>query len=140
MASRIETFQPTVPAGTAIAAPFTTALQFNRAIVQRIEILVPPGPSGLVGFRIQHSGRTVIPYDTSQWIITDDEKIPWEVDNFPTGSAWGFQAYNLDIYDHTIYLRFLVIETTRSSLAIVTPIQVTQAAPAEIEPLVEDVA
>lgn len=113
MAQRIEHFAVTVPAGTAVAAPQTTTLSFNRGIVQQIEILIPPGPSGLVGFRILHSSDVVIPYDRTQWIIADNEVIKWPLENFPTGQAWALRAYNTDVFDHTLYVRLQVNETTR---------------------------
>lgn len=115
MAQRVEHFTVTVPRGTAIATPQTTSLTFNIGVVQRIEILIPPGPSGLVGFRILHSGDVVIPYDRSQWIIADNEVIKWELESYPVGRAWALRAYNTDAYDHTLYVRFLVNETQRST-------------------------
>jgi hypothetical protein len=134
MASRIETFDVVVPGQTAIATPQTTALDFDMGVVQRIEILIPPGPSGLVGFRIMHSGRSVIPYDTSKWVVADDEVIKWDTENYPVGSAWALQAYNLDAYDHTLYLRFLVIETARALTASIPILDIQPVSPAELEP------
>lgn len=134
MASRIETFDVVVTGQTAIATPQTTALDFDMGVVQRIEILIPPGPSGLVGFRLVHSGRPVIPYDTSKWIVADDEVIKWDTENYPVGSAWALQAYNLDAYDHTLYLRFLVIETSRNLSTPLTVIDIQPIAEAELEP------
>ena len=55
-------------------APILTRLDFAMGVVQRIEIVVPPGPSGLMGFRLRHSGRTVIPYNNYNWIIADNDK------------------------------------------------------------------
>lgn len=134
MASRIETFDVTIPGDTAIAAPQTTALDFNMGVVQRLEILVPPGPSGLVGFRIQHSSRTIIPYDTSKWLIADNEVLKWDLENYPVGEAWALQAYNLDTYDHTLYLRFFLVETSRAQVPPITVIDISPIAEANIEP------
>lgn len=134
MASRIETFDVTIPAATAIATPQSTALPFNEGVVQRLEIRVPPGPSGLMGFRITHSGEVVIPNNRDNWIITDDEKIPWDLDDYPVGSAWGITAYNTDIYPHTVYLRFLVIET-KPPVGVVVPIlAISPIASSAVEP------
>lgn len=113
MAQRIETFDVTTPRGTAIAAPLTTNLLFNDGIVEVLEIQVPPGPSGLVGFRILHSGDVVIPYDRSKWVISDNDVIRWSLEGYPTGRAWAIRTYNTDAYDHTLYLRFLVRENPR---------------------------
>lgn len=114
MADRIESFAVATPAGTAIASAITTAMEFNEGIVERIEITIPPGPSGLVGFRIEHSGEPVIPYDRSKWIVGDNEKIDWHITGFPEGSAWALETYNEDVYEHTLYLRFHINEVRRS--------------------------
>lgn len=116
MSDRIEVFDVTIPAATLTTAPQTTNLSFNEGIVESIEILIPPGPSGLVGFRILHSQGVVIPYDSSKWIVADNEVVKWPIANFPTGSAWAITAYNTDVYDHTLYLRFLINETPRSGI------------------------
>lgn len=115
MAQRIESFTVLTPAGTLDTAPQTTALSFNDGVVQQIEILIPPGPSGLMGFRILHSGDVVIPYDRSKWIIADNEVIKWPLEGYPTGRAWAIRTYNLDAYSHTLYIRILVDETPRAT-------------------------
>src|SRR5688572_11079186 len=115
MAQRIETFAVTVPAGTSSAAPQTTGLTFNDGIVENLEVLIPPGPSGLVGFAVLHSGDVVIPFDRTKWIVADDEVIRWPLENFPTGRAWALRAYNDDVFPHTLYIRILVRETPRST-------------------------
>jgi hypothetical protein len=137
MADRIEAFEVTVPAGTTQAAPQETALPFNLGIVTDIEILVPPGPSGRVGFQIRHSGGSVVPYNPAAFVVADNEVIKWPVRNMPVGSAWGIRLYNVDVFPHTLYLRFLIEEVTRSGPVTIVPIPITQIAPAEIEPAPE---
>jgi hypothetical protein len=110
VAQRIETPVVTVAAGVAIAAPTTTALSLRDAILERVEVKVPPGPSGVLGFRILHSGQTVIPFRSADWIIADDETLAWDVEGYPTGSKWSVQAYNTGIYPHSLYFRFLFRE------------------------------
>lgn len=132
MASRIEAPAVTVAAGTAIATPATTALTWRDGTVERVEVLVPPGPSGLVGFRILHSGQQVIPFQGTDWIITDNEKLSWDIDGYPTGGKWAIRAYNTDIYPHTLYFRFLIREF---GLAVPAPVTLVP-----IVPIVEQVA
>lgn len=110
MANRIEAPAVTVAANTAITIPTTTVLSWEPGIVERIEVFVPPGSSGLVGMRILHSGQQVIPFRSTDWIITDNEKISWDVEAFPTGNKWAVRAYNLDTYEHVWYFRFLIRE------------------------------
>lgn len=131
MAQRIETFDIVTPAGTTAALPLTTAMTFDRGIVERIEVLIPPGPSGLVGFRIVHSGDVIIPRDRSKWIVADNEVIKWELEDYPTGSAWSMRTYNTDVYEHTLYVRILVRETPRSNITRAQLVSITPSATAE---------
>lgn len=116
MAERIEAFDVTIPLGTAIATPQVTALSFNQGVVQKLVIVIPPGPSGLVGFRIRHSTQTIIPNSGSGWIIADNERIEWPLEGYPVGNKWTIQAYNTDVFPHTLYLRFEIAETRRNTL------------------------
>lgn len=111
MATRIETPQLLVPAGTPIAAPVSTSLYAQRAIMVALEILIPPGPSGLVGFRFDHSNRQVIPKIDGTWIIADGETIKFPLENYSVQPAWSIVAYNLDVYPHTLYVRVLLDDT-----------------------------
>lgn len=124
MASRVEIFDVTVPAMTTAAAPHVEATSFDLGEVERVEILVPPGPSGLVGFGILHSGESVIPREPARWIVADDEVIKWDIVNAPTSGRWGIRAYNLDVFDHTLYLRYLVHEVVRAAERVtIVPIE-----------------
>lgn len=110
MAERVEMFEVTTPAATAVGAAISTSLPMDMGVTRKVEIIVPPGPSGLMGFRIAHSGQVVIPYSATTWIITDDEKLDWTLDGYPTGAAWSIVSYNTDIYDHTVYIRWFLDE------------------------------
>lgn len=110
MVDRIEAPSVTVVAGSTPATAVTTALPFNPGHITAIEIIIPPGPAALMGFQILHSGVAVIPYKDSEWIVTDNEVINWPLSNKPTGDKWQLRAYNSDVYDHVIRLRFLIDE------------------------------
>lgn len=127
MADRIETPTITIPAGTTIAAPQTTALALRDAVLERIEVRIPPGPSGLVGFAFLHSGQQVIPFRGGDWVITDDESLDWSTENYPTGNKWSLRGYNTDIYPHTLYLRLHFRE--------ILPLAPTAGQPLSIVPL-----
>lgn len=125
MSARLEVATVTVSAGTAIAAPQSTTLTLRDAIMERIEVRVPPGPSGLVGFALVHSGQQVIPFTDGQWIVTDDESIDWTVENYPTGDKWAVKAYNLDVYPHTLYFRFHLRELGTSTPQVQQAVAIT---------------
>lgn len=119
MAQRIETPVVTVAAGTLSTAPVDTNLTWLQGIVERIEVIVPPGPSGLVGFAIGHSRQPIIPFSSGQWIIADDEHFDWPIENYPTGAKWFVRAYNTDIYAHSLYLIVHLREFGRTTIPTV---------------------
>jgi hypothetical protein len=101
-------FQPLTPAGTAQNAPNTVAMTIPSLEVQFIEWKVPPGPQGNLGWQLWYSGALVIPQNGT-WVVTDNESGKWEIDELPTTGAWQFKGYNTGTYDHTVYLRFLLL-------------------------------
>lgn len=132
MADRIETPVIVVPAGTLAAAPQTTALTLRDAVLERIEVRIPPGPSGLVGFAFLHSGQQVIPFQAGDWIITDDELLDWGTENYPTGNKWSVRAYNIDLYQHSLYLRLHFREIPLALPSAGVPLAIVQLSPVEV--------
>ncbi len=122
MAERVEQFAPEVPAGTAATSPFSATFSMSPGVVERVEIRVPPGPSGFMGFRLLHSGQVVIPFDQTDWLIADDEKMDWPLRGYPTGDKWSVQMYNEGIYDHTVYFRFFLDEIPQQTALSLVPI------------------
>jgi len=81
-------------------------MNLPERIIRRIDVRIPPGPSGNVGFAIYCSLEQVIPYAQGEYIIADDEYLVWELDDYITTGSWQVGGYNIGYYDHTIYLRF----------------------------------
>lgn len=114
------------PAGTTKAAPLNTNLTFSEGVIERMEILVPPGPRGFAGFKIRHSGQVIIPRSGTAWVISDNFTHMWELSNYPTGEKWSVQTHNTDVFDHTIYITLHVNEiprerTSRPDLVSIAP-------------------
>lgn len=107
MSQLVYGFVVTVPAGTEKAGNWTQDVSFASAVVNTIEVRVPPGPRGNMGFAIGSGGTAVMPFNAGEWIVTDDEKITWGVDDQFDSGAWQVLAYNLGRYDHALYIRFL---------------------------------
>lgn len=110
MATRIEIFPVTIPNNTPIAAPVTRNVFFNDGRVERLEMRWPPGPAGLVGLRVAYSSQVIIPFQATNWLITDDEAIVWPLEGFPGNGKWQVVGYNTDQFDHTIQFRFLIVD------------------------------
>lgn len=112
MASEVRSFINTIPAGTQALAPFVTDMIMPPRIVEALEITVPPGPRGLVGFAIGAAGQWIFPIQAGRWIVTDNEEIHWPLEDQIDSGGWQFFGYNLGQFPHTIYVRFLVRPTT----------------------------
>lgn len=109
-ANRIESFTVTVTAGTAQASAATTDVSFQDGLVSRIELDVPPGHNGLTGIQILSAHGQAIPYTVGAFLIANDHFFGWDlVGQLDTGS-WQVKAYNTDVYDHSFYLRFNVLD------------------------------
>ncbi len=107
MASDVQAFDATVPAGTPQNAPAVISLAMPPRTVMTVEIRVPPGPRGVMGFQLASGGLQVIPATPGAFIVTDDEVITWQLANYLETGAWELIGYNTGAYDHTLHLRFL---------------------------------
>ena len=112
MAREVYAFAVTIPAGTLPTAPYSPNMAMPPRRIEALEILVPPGPRGEVGFSIGAAGVPVLPRGSNSWLITDDERIVWPLDHAIDSGAWQFFGYNTGTNPHTIYIRFLVQLTT----------------------------
>lgn len=108
MAIEVYEFAVTIPAGTLKTALSMTSCKLPMRRVDRIEIKVPPGPRGLMGFQIGGSKQQFIPRGAGQFVVTDDEEISWDIVGAFDSGDWWVMGYNSGTYDHTIYVRFLV--------------------------------
>lgn len=126
MASEIRQFQVTIPHGTQVAANWTQPLTFPPRIVERITVLVPPGPRGMMGFAIGAAGVPVLPVNQGAWIVTDDDKIDWPLEDQIDSGAWQLFGYNTGAYDHTIYLTFQLRPVVTGSPAPLQPLSAGQ--------------
>jgi hypothetical protein len=104
------------PAGTAVAAPQSTALNLGDVVLDRIFWRIPPGPSALCGAAIFQAGTQLWPWGAEgTYLVGDDES-----DDVPIGTEVGngitIVTYNLDVYSHSWYFKFLY-----TPIALVSP-------------------
>lgn len=117
------TFNVTVPAGTLATAPQVTAMTFPARIVRWVRYVVPPGPNGLVGFRIASNGTQQIPVNVGAWIIENDAKERFDFETPIQSGSWQLTAYNTGAYPHMLTVTFGVDVVTPASLtAPVAPV------------------
>lgn len=108
MAREVYVFDVTIPAGTAKATPQVSNLTIPARVVTEIEIIIPPGPNGLVGFALGAAGQSFLPYNPGGAFVTgNNEVIKWPLEDQITSGAWQLFGYNLGAYAHTLEIRFL---------------------------------
>jgi hypothetical protein len=84
---------------------------FNDGDVIEVDVKVPPGPNGNVGFFIGAGGSQYIPRTKGSFIMPDDDYFTWPLVNAITSGSWSVTAFNTDAFDHTIQVGFQVNET-----------------------------
>lgn len=108
MAQEIREFAVMVPAGTAKATPLVTDISFPEREVIAVSYRVPPGASGLMGWALTSAGAPVIPIQQNTYIVTDNQFATWDLEGYLDSGNWQVTAYNTGLYDHTVYLTFLL--------------------------------
>lgn len=124
MAREIRKFEAKIPAGTAKTAPVTIDVSFPPRVVTQINVRVPPGPNGNLGFQIAAAGNQVIPINLGQFIVANDDRMEWPLTDYIDSGDWQVVGYNTGAYDHTIYVTFLLdlVTTGTDTLASAPPI------------------
>lgn len=93
-----------IPAGTPEATPVSLALGLSDQEVQQIDLQVPPGPAGVLGFALYHSGTPILPRNVGEYFVWDDHYVEWALEDVPSPGGWAVVGYNTGAYDHTIYV------------------------------------
>jgi hypothetical protein len=131
MATRVLPFTVTIPPGTTPTAPATIPIALDTWIVERFDLEVPPGPSGLMGFQLYNNGVAWIPYGAKNWIVWDDNTESYYLNDQPVAGGWSVVGYNEGFYPHSVTIRAHVT----SAVTAPTP----AAAPASQLTFVSDV-
>jgi hypothetical protein len=108
VAREVYRFSVTVPAGTLLTAPQISPLGMPSRVIQRIEVDVPPGPRGNVGFQLASGGLQMVPVNKGQFLIADNARLAWDLEGQIDSGAWQLIAYNTGSFPHTLELRFMV--------------------------------
>ena len=121
-AVEVRSFAVTIPAGTPVDTPYTQDIFIPARILTGVHWKVPPGPSGLMGWRLTMSGGNAVIPTGGGWIISDDADVTWALTDQPDSGYWEVTGYNTDIYDHTVYLDLLLdlVGQTITNPALVT--------------------
>lgn len=129
MTGRLYTTQFTIPAGTLINAPFSQPQLLDDAMLDEIDITIPPGHAGLTGFRILWSTGQIVPYVQGTWVTGDDENIHIAYGAEITQSGLVLVGYNTDVFNHSFLLRWHVSDLNPANPVIIeSPQASTQGA------------
>jgi hypothetical protein len=119
-----------VAAYNLIIAPTTGAQTHSVGInlgwskVTQILIVFPPGPSGLVGVRIEYGSTPVYPNNSGSYFVADNYVIEIPVTNQEQGGTWAARGYNNDEFTHVIpvwfYYDYINATDTSNSGALVS--------------------
>lgn len=110
MAGRVPSFNypqlaVTTPKGTAKATPQSVTWAAQGGTLVSLELEVPPGPRGFLGVSITANGVSYIPWGNSpQYLVVDDYTKEFDM-HFEWNYPLQVVTYNLDVFDHTIWLR-----------------------------------
>lgn len=136
MALQVLQFVATIPAGTQPDTPAVVPLDVDNWDLEQLDLEVPPGPTGLMGFAVFNNGVQWVPRTPGTWLVWDDNQQSWPLTGQPNGSGWQIVGYNTGAYDHAVIARFHVnppapppAPTTMPSITIVT------SAPPALEPV-----
>lgn len=108
MALRVFQFVATIPAGTTKAAPVTIPLTLDNWDIELLDLEVPAGPAGLMGFYVANNGVQWIPQSPGQFLVWDDVQQSWPFYDQPNASGWQIVGYNLGFFPHAVTVRFHV--------------------------------
>jgi len=108
MAQEVHQYTATIPASTPKTALYTSQIALQGYEIESVDLEVPPGPAGLMGFYVARSGQQWIPFEADEFLIWDDRFDSWYLSDQPTGGGWQIVGYNLDRYPHNVVARFHV--------------------------------
>lgn len=117
MATEVHEFPIVVPAGTPRSAPLTFNLAMPPRQVVRIDVEVPPGPRGEVGWAIGAAGVAILPAEAGAFIVTDSRVVEWPLEDQIDSGAWQLFVYNTGAFNHALYVRILTVPTSTPGAA-----------------------
>lgn len=107
MAKIIRQRTVTIPANTSMNSLYRANLNLPVETIESVDIRVPSGAFGLMGFYIAVSDQQIIPFEPGQFFVWNDDTERWPIEDYPNAGGWQVFGYNLDsVYPHRVELRF----------------------------------
>lgn len=110
-------FDITLQPGSTAAAPVTTAIGVADIWCYSVQIEVPKGPAGVMGFFLTYANTQIVPWSQSKhYLVVDDFDHTFPV-NAELGKGLAMVGYNTGYWPHTVYFRFLGVPIAAYSAA-----------------------
>ncbi len=105
-------FAVTVPANTPELIPKTQEMKLTAGVIQKVSILFPPGPHGMVKLKLMEGGHQFLPTNPDGYFASDDEVL--NIDEFYGLESAPYTlkaiAYSPDTtYNHTLRVRIGIL-------------------------------
>ena len=88
----------TTPANTTENNPMDTVLKCSSGLIYQVEIMFPPGSSGLMGVRIRSQNVSLYPRNRDEWFIGDNYvySFPDLFELYVDSNEINIMSYNVD--------------------------------------------
>ena len=130
MSYQVRQFTAVIPANTAKASPVTINLATGYWEIDSIDLEVPSGPAGLMGFQLWIGGGQWIPYEAGEYIVWDDITYSWAMSDQPVGQQWSVVGYNTDpVNNHQVTVRFHISQVDQGNTVPAINITTVPTAP-----------
>jgi hypothetical protein len=104
--SQVQTFACTFQPGSTPTTPAHVNCQLGVFQVDWIELDVPGGNGGGMGFYLAASHQQYIPFVPGTFLIMDAATKHWDVVDMPNSGDWQVYGYNEGFWPHTVYVTF----------------------------------
>ncbi len=111
----------TVSKAIPVDNPQLFILPIAQGTIERIDLEYPAGCCGLVGIRVINEDWQLVPWNTDQWLSSDDRTFQLPLDYAVTQPPYRLviYGYNLDdVYNHTIRIGVMLNEKKGSNLGL----------------------
>ncbi len=111
---RVRTVQVTTPPNTAQVAPQSTNWTVGNGVIERVDVVIPPGHLALTGLQLQWGGRQVVPFDGAEFLVGDNDEITVELGLYVHTGVVVVRTFNTDdTFAHAFLLRAYVVDLAR---------------------------
>lgn len=125
MADRYEQFGFIAAAGNGSNAYSVGQCQFNPGIVTQVDVTIPTGADGIMGFQVWSGESPVVPFQQGSFLLRSGGTWSFPVGNQPASGSWQLAFYNTDYVGHGIWALFYVNEVGLAVSAPSSPLPVT---------------